>query len=276
MSVAVSLTVPQFTSDPALVLDAATAAEDLGLSGVFCFDHLVPIGDVHRPVLELAATIGALAARTKEITVGSLVMRAPLRGPRISAAIASTVASIAPGRTIIGLGAGDAMSEAEAVRFGERTVDLAGRVAAMVSTVETIKSEAPDVVVWIGGRHPRVLEAAARYADGWNGWLVGPEELAEIKGGLVAAASTFDISWGGAVLMAADGDDLDRLIAERGGTGGVVAGTTGEIVAHLGRLVEAGASHLVVSVLPNRPERWEMFAAAIARLGIDGRSQTAG
>jgi alkanesulfonate monooxygenase SsuD/methylene tetrahydromethanopterin reductase-like flavin-dependent oxidoreductase (luciferase family) len=254
------ITVPQFSASFEPVLAAARFAESSPLDGVFLFDHLVPLGDPSRPVFELAATLGAVAAATSTITVGTLVMRVPLRGPEVSAAVAHTAATIAPGRMVVGLGAGDRMSADEAVRFGQVPGSVDERVAAVEQTVEALAGS--DVRCWVGGTHQRVL-AAALEADGWNGWAIEPARFATIAAGLHARRPRLALSWGGSVVMGEDRADLERVLAERQGRGGDITGTADAVAAQLTALVEAGCEHFVVSVLPNRPQRWEIFARSV-------------
>ena len=154
MSHPVSLTAPQFANTPDSSLDLARSLGSLGFTGMFVFDHLVPIGDPRRPVLEGAATLGAVAA-ISSARVGSLVTRATLRAPMITAGIATALAAIAPGRSVLGLGAGDKMSEDEAVRYGMDRPGLTERLSLLEETIALVRLTAPSLPVWVGGRHPR-------------------------------------------------------------------------------------------------------------------------
>ena len=80
VSVRVGLTLPSFVDDPEIPIAVARAAEAAGLDGVFVFDHLWR-GDPpnRRPALECFALLGAVAAETSRIHVGTLVARATLR-----------------------------------------------------------------------------------------------------------------------------------------------------------------------------------------------------
>src|SRR3954467_6637254 len=80
MSVRVGLTLPSFVEDPEIPIAVARAAEAAGLDGVFVYDHLWR-GDPpnRRPALECFALLGAVAAETHTIRVGTLVARATLR-----------------------------------------------------------------------------------------------------------------------------------------------------------------------------------------------------
>ena len=53
----------------------ASRAEELGLDGVFCFDHLWPMDQPGRPAIAAWPLLGALVATTRTITIGTLVAR---------------------------------------------------------------------------------------------------------------------------------------------------------------------------------------------------------
>jgi alkanesulfonate monooxygenase SsuD/methylene tetrahydromethanopterin reductase-like flavin-dependent oxidoreductase (luciferase family) len=256
----ISMTAPQFADDARGVLAAARFAETADLDGIFLFDHLVPIGDPTRPVLEMAATAGFVSGVAKTLTVGTLVMRAPLRGVEVSAALGRTLHAVTRGRTIVGLGAGDVQSADEARRFGQPVLSLEERVGIVRRASDALG--AAGVTRWIGGTHPRVLEVAAT-ADGWNGWMVDVGDLAVTARRLRSEAPDLVVSWGGAVLVGSDAADLAALVSRRGGERGVIAGTPADLVEALSLRVEAGATHLVISVLPNVEERWALFAERV-------------
>ncbi len=237
----VSITLPQFTRHPAAFLDAARLAEELGYANVFLFDHLVPVGNPDRPVLEGASALGAVAAATRRIGVGTLVLRAGLRGPGLSAAVASAAEAISGPRLTIGLGAADRLSNEEAVRFGMRPRPLDERLETLAETVTQIRRLASSTRIWIGGRNEAVRSIAAELADGWNAWDASPDQLAaESEMVRRLAERSITISWGGPVRM-----DIEDPRSE---------------VGRLRQLLAAGADHLVVSVLPNAPASWRRFA----------------
>ena len=267
MSHPVSLTAPQFAKRPDLILELARTMGSLGLTGMFVFDHLVPIGDPRRPVLEGAATLGAVAA-TSSARVGSLVTRATLRAPTITAGIATALAAIAPGRSVLGLGAGDKMSEDEAVRYGMDRPGLTERLSLLEETIDLIRLAVPSLPIWVGGRHPRVRRIAATRADGWNAWGASPDELVQESNELRAEAGrNLTITWGGGVMLAPDQGSVDAAVAARGGIeevsrAGLTAGTPARIVEYLASLA-ATADELVVSVIPNNRENWLLFSREV-------------
>ena len=101
--VKLGITLPSFRDDPERALEVAAAAEAAGVDGVFLYDHLFrrAADGSRRPALELLAMMGAVAAETRRVAIGSLVARATLRPPAVLASGFDTVLRIA------GPGAGD-------------------------------------------------------------------------------------------------------------------------------------------------------------------------
>jgi alkanesulfonate monooxygenase SsuD/methylene tetrahydromethanopterin reductase-like flavin-dependent oxidoreductase (luciferase family) len=66
--VKVGITLPQFEDSAGPALAAAREAERLGIDGVFCFDHLWPIGKPGRPVISSVPLLGAVAASGCSLT----------------------------------------------------------------------------------------------------------------------------------------------------------------------------------------------------------------
>jgi alkanesulfonate monooxygenase SsuD/methylene tetrahydromethanopterin reductase-like flavin-dependent oxidoreductase (luciferase family) len=257
----VSLTVPQFSVDPNPLLDLAR--DPGGLAGVFVFDHLVPLDDPHRPVLESAATLGAIAAVGVK-RIGSLVIRVSLRPPEITASIATALAAIASRRPTIGLGVGDRLTADESKRYGMPTPSLDERIEVLIETISLVRKEAPEVEVWVGGRHRKLRAVSAEHADGWNCWGATADEFeSEASEVRSLAGRPIRVSWGGTVLLAPEQQSLQELIARRGGTDGAVAGDPGQVKNALDRLATT-ADELVVSVVPNRRPNWELLSALIA------------
>ena len=71
----IGVTLPQFRDEADTALAAAVKAEELGVDGVFVFDHLWPMGQPGRPAISSGPLLGALAASTSTIHIGTLVAR---------------------------------------------------------------------------------------------------------------------------------------------------------------------------------------------------------
>jgi len=250
----VGLTLPSFRSEPGPVLAVAAAAENAGLDGIFAYDHLfrergVAPGGEPRPALELTTTLAAVAAETDRITVGSLVARATLRPSATLVAALDTVARIAPGRLVAGLGSGDEESDPENEAFGVETSD---RLARLEETVG--RAVGRGYPVWVGGWAPAVRRLAAIRADGWNGWGGSPAGFAarvvEVREEAERAGrppDAVECTWGGLAVIGADEAEakvkLDRL-------GGIrpdlVWGGPERVAEGLAAYGEAGATWVIV------------------------------
>src|SRR5690349_19695621 len=89
------------------VASLATTAEDAGFDSVWVMDHffqLPPLGGPDQPMLEAYTLLGALAARTRRIQLGTLVTGVTYRNPGILAKIVTTLDVISRGRAILGIG----------------------------------------------------------------------------------------------------------------------------------------------------------------------------
>src|SRR5437867_10087356 len=108
-----------FSGDAGKVLASATASERLGYDGLFAFDHFIPPGAApDRPSLEAFSTLGAVAAATTRVQLGTLVTRTVLRPPGLLAKLAATVDVISGGRMILAVGTGDPIDRPEHQAFG--------------------------------------------------------------------------------------------------------------------------------------------------------------
>jgi alkanesulfonate monooxygenase SsuD/methylene tetrahydromethanopterin reductase-like flavin-dependent oxidoreductase (luciferase family) len=219
--VRLGLTLPQFGVDPHVALDAARHAEDLGFDSVAVFDHLWPPGgSPNRPALECFTMLGALAVATSRVTVLPLVVRAGLRPPAVTARAVATLADLAPGRFVLGLGAGDALSAPEDRAAGLPVLDQDARRAQVVDVLDAVAglgNPGADVPVWLGGRSAAIQRLAGERATGWNAWEVDPDELR--RGATVvaeAAAATGrpapETTWGGRLHVGPD--DVESVAAQ--------------------------------------------------------------
>ena len=89
------------------VAGLATTAEESGFDSVWVMDHffqLPPLGGPNEPMLEAYTLLGALAARTHRVQLGTLVTGVTYRNHGILAKIVTTLDIISRGRAILGIG----------------------------------------------------------------------------------------------------------------------------------------------------------------------------
>ena len=90
------------------VAGLATAAEASGFDSVWVMDHFFQLrhsAGPDQPMLEAYTLLGALAARTERVQLGTLVTGVTYRNPGILAKIVTTLDVISKGRAILGIGA---------------------------------------------------------------------------------------------------------------------------------------------------------------------------
>jgi alkanesulfonate monooxygenase SsuD/methylene tetrahydromethanopterin reductase-like flavin-dependent oxidoreductase (luciferase family) len=151
---------------------------------------------------EAIATLTAAAVETKRVRLGSGVYCVVYRNPALLAKSLTTIDHLSNGRVDCGLGAGWHEIEAKAYgydfpRIGaredmleeyaqimrllldpeQRRAGFEGKHLMLSNAPNNPKPLQPRIPIWIGGRgEKRTLRAAAKYADGWNGAYIGPEE----------------------------------------------------------------------------------------------------
>jgi alkanesulfonate monooxygenase SsuD/methylene tetrahydromethanopterin reductase-like flavin-dependent oxidoreductase (luciferase family) len=176
-------------------LALADACERHGLEALFRSDHYLSLTDGARPATDAWTLLGALAARTTTLRLGTLVSPVTFRHPSVLAKAAATVDHISGGRVEVGIGAGWMEAEHERFRFPFR--DTSERVRMLAEQVEhvdrqlrddplTVQRPRPPLIV--GGSAQRgTAEPAARFADEYNTYGVDSEEAARRRKRLDAA-----------------------------------------------------------------------------------------
>jgi F420-dependent oxidoreductase-like protein len=101
----------------------AQAMDESSFDSLWLYDHFLYEGGYGghpdpEPVLECFVTLGAIAAITRRIRLGQLVLGMPYRNPAMLTKMATTLDVISRGRTILGIGAGWHQREHEAYGWG--------------------------------------------------------------------------------------------------------------------------------------------------------------
>lgn len=155
--------------------------EDVGVDEISVADHLKP------GVLPPMVALGAAAAITERIRLSTMVLNNELRHPGVLAAEAAFLAELSGGRFTLGIGAGHALDEHEAIGVplappAERTARLEETVAALRAAFagEAVTTAGPHlrwagyevapvpqrpIPLLVGGGAKAVLRLAARHAD---------------------------------------------------------------------------------------------------------------
>ena len=184
----VGVTLPSFRDGAGPALDAAQAAEEAGLDGVFVFDHLWPLGRPDRPALSAFPLLGAVAAATDRVALGPLVARVGLVPDDVLVAELISLARLAPGRVVAGLGTGDEKSETENRAFGVAYESADRRRLALRRCARALRDRGVDV--WIGGGSVATDEIAAELGVALNLWDAPPAAIA-------AFGARGEVTWAG-------------------------------------------------------------------------------
>jgi F420-dependent oxidoreductase-like protein len=121
------LQLPDFSwivdADPATTMErlsaTAHATDEAGYSSLWVMDHLLqlpPLGGPAASILEGYVTLGALAAVTRKVELGTLVTGVTYRNPALLAKQVATLDALSGGRAILGIGA--AWYDVEHVAYG--------------------------------------------------------------------------------------------------------------------------------------------------------------
>jgi alkanesulfonate monooxygenase SsuD/methylene tetrahydromethanopterin reductase-like flavin-dependent oxidoreductase (luciferase family) len=239
--------------DPEVALAVARAAEDAGVDGVFVYDHLfrAAADGRRRPALEPVALLGAVCAATDRIVVGTLVARASLRPAASLRAAFSTLARLAPGRLVAGIGAGDSQSQPEHDAFGVPAGSAADRVTRLRDAVLAVRGD--GYPIWGGGPSRAVRAVAADLADGWNQWGGTATEFEQRTRPLHAAAGRpFVCSWGGLVVLDVDDATATAKAAKLHADRRVIVGGPARVADALRAYRAAGADWVIAGPLDSR------------------------
>lgn len=186
----IGVTLPSFRDEAGPALEAARLVEEVGLHGVFAFDHLWPLGQPERPALSAFPLLGAVAAVTERVCFGPLVARVGLVPDDVLVAQLLSLERMAPGRLVAGLGTGDDKSAAENRAYGIAYDSAERRRLALRACARRLRDA--GVRVWVGGGSVATSELAVELGVTLNLWEAQPAAIAALQ-------ARAEVTWAGPV-----------------------------------------------------------------------------
>jgi F420-dependent oxidoreductase-like protein len=284
---------PSFSGvDPADLFEhvagLVTAAEEAGFDSVWVMDHfyqLPPLGGPDQPMLEAYTLLGALAARTTRVQLGTLVTGVTYRSPAILAKIITTLDVISRGRAVLGIGAAwydvehqglgveypadrvrlDMLEEAVQVcraMFTGDDVSFSGshyRLDHARNLPRPVQAGGPKIMIG-GGGEKRTLRLVARYADMCN--VTGDvstltRKISVLRGHCADAGrdpAEVSVTWMTPTLLTtssqntAETREMLAAVLPAEETGGYTVGQPHEIPGLVAGHIEAGADEVIFSL----------------------------
>ena len=144
------------------IVAAAEAAERAGFDAVSVMDHLHQIPPYMArsdPIPEAYVLLGALAARTSRVRLGTLVTAVTYRNPALLAKMVTTLDLVSGGRAFLGIGASWNEDEYRAYGFGETLLPIRERLDRLEEALEVCRAMFAGSEAHFQGRHYR-LEGA--------------------------------------------------------------------------------------------------------------------
>jgi alkanesulfonate monooxygenase SsuD/methylene tetrahydromethanopterin reductase-like flavin-dependent oxidoreductase (luciferase family) len=169
----IGVVVPTFASraEPAVVV--AKEAERKGLHGVFCFDHLWPLGEPGKPAIAPFPFLGRLSGETSTVWLGTLVARIGLVPDEVLIGEFRTLASLTGGRVIAAIGSADRLTAEENLAYGLDFLPAARRLASAKEVTEALRRQGLEV--WVGAGEQRTNAVARQTGATLNVFDVDPD-----------------------------------------------------------------------------------------------------
>ncbi len=270
------------------VAGLAVAAEDAGFDSVWVMDHffqLPSMGGPDQPMLEAYTLLGALAARTRRVQLGTLVTGVTYRNPAILAKIVTTLDVISRGRAILGLGGAwydvehkglgvdypsdrvrlDMLEEAVQICRAMLTgddVSFSGthyRIDHARNLPRPVQSGGPKIMIG-GGGEKRTLRLVARYADQCN--VTGDAATLARKVSVLRShcedvgrdPAEVAVTWMSPLILTTSEQntaEMRQMLAgadSQGETAGFTVGQVHEVPDLVAGHIEAGADEVIFSV----------------------------
>jgi F420-dependent oxidoreductase-like protein len=142
------------------VADIAGAAEESGFDSVWVMDHFYQIANVGPrtdPMLEAYTLLGGIAARTRKVSLGTMVTGVTYRNPALLAKQVTTLDMVSGGRAILGIGA--AWNEDEHAGYGFEYPPVRERLDRLEEALQICRAMFVEQAPSFSGRHYTIQEA---------------------------------------------------------------------------------------------------------------------
>ena len=279
--------------------------EGLGFHSLMTSDHVTITADVHArypaPFYEPLTTLGWLAAMTSRVSIGTTVSVLPYRSPLETARAFANVDCLSGGRCILGVGAGWAVQEFEALGLpfasrGAMTDEYLAAIKALWShdvasfegrfvrfhDVHTTPRprQVPHPPIWVGGNSRAAMRRALHHGTAWHPIRAHARELGEVMlPAMRALAETLERPMPAICprirlrLTERPRSDDQRLTGE---------GSPDQVRRDLAALEALGCSHVLLDTYHDyridelrRPEMaWRMYAVVAEQVFDLGRETT--
>src|SRR2546426_4709150 len=149
------LTLPQFGASWSEVKEIASLADEVGWDSVWVADHFLGVGS--DDPLEAWTEMSAVAAITRRVELGFLVLCNSYRPPALLAKMAATLDAVSRGRLILGYGAGWFVQEYEA--YGYDFPPVGTRLRQLEEGLQILKRMWTEEQATFHGTHYRIESA---------------------------------------------------------------------------------------------------------------------
>lgn len=179
---------------PEILWPAVEIADTSGFDSVWVTDRTLP----GIPWLDSLTLLGAVAARTRNVGIGTSVLAIGRRNPVYTAHALATAQFLSGGRLVAGVGLGG-LEPAEyriaGIPLNQRAALTDEYIALLrrlwtegevshsgegyqCEAIDLLPRPQPPIPIWIGGNSPAAHARAGRLGDGWLSVFAGPDQFA--------------------------------------------------------------------------------------------------
>lgn len=174
---------------PDVLWATAELVDETGFDSLWVTDRTL----AGHPWLDALTTLGAVAARTRRVRIGTSVLAVGRRNPVYTAHALATAQYLSGGRLVAGIGLGGLNPD----EYGLAGVPMDQRGAVTDECIGLLRRlwTEPDVAyrglkvdlqprperpipIWVGGNSPGAHARAGRLGDGWLSVFAGPDQFA--------------------------------------------------------------------------------------------------